>query len=346
MEYTRGTGVQGTELQLLIESTQDRMFGLPSIGGSMLSSADCLPAEARCSIDGSGGIPGFQAILIRAIQKSVAKIEGKIKMALYPRRKTNFAMSPEEVYKNRIKFGSGGLDSFLTESARTYPEWSVLSTEQQDYYNQDQNLYTPGSLPWELLTIEQQKEFSRQVLYVPNKSGDEERIDGKGRSLIQLYEKNVITIHKLSLEIKDPQGLGIPYLNRTYAPSEYFLYPKYGQVKLFPAQAKLAATTTFGSVSSSGYGLIVPSMPQILAVDYTYGFEKIPFQLQEAVALYAASKAFEMVNVAFTKGMLSYSVQGFSAAFGKGLYFEVMERYRQEAEDLLAPYYQIAMTAW
>jgi hypothetical protein len=318
----------------------DRIAGIPQLDPN-IKPGDCLPASAM-----EGSLPGFRSIVIRAIQKSVAKIENRIKLALYPRRKTNFARYPKEVYENRVKFGSGGLDSFLTMSSREYPTWTDLNDEQKAKYNNNSALYTNGTLPWDLLTSEQQAEFSREVLFFPDKVGDEERIDGKARSYIKLYERAIIKINKLALEIKDPSGLGIPYLNRSYSPNEYFIYKKEGAVILFPAQAKISATGASNMIASSGYGLIVPNMPQIITVDYLFGLEEIPPDLQDAVAMLSAIKVFELVNVAFTKGMMSYSVGGFSASFSKGLYSSVIDRYERLADDLLAPYFQVVMTGY
>lgn len=340
MEYIRGPGVSGKELNLLIEATMDRISGIPQLNPE-IQPGECLPPSAM-----DGSLPGFRSIVIRAINKSVAKIENITKLSLYPRRKTNFAKTSKEVYDERIKYGSGGLDSFLTEAARTYPVWDDLNSDQQAQYNNNSSLYTPGTLPWDLLTTEQQASFSREVLYFPNKVDDEERIDGKGRSYIKLYERYVTKIHKMALEIKDPQGLGIPYLNRTYAPNEYFLYKKEGAVILFPAQAKISATGASNMIASSGYGLIVPNMPQIITVDYQYGLEEIPPDLQDAVGLLSAVKVLELVNVAYTKGMMSYSVSGFSASFGQGLYSNVIERYEKLAHELLSPYFQFVMTGY
>lgn len=345
MEFNRGPGLRGRELQLMIEAVEDRIFGLQHLGLSSLTASDCLPEEARCS-DGGGSLPGFKNILIRAINRSVARVENKVKLSLYPRRKTNFAQNPKEVYEDRVKFGSGGLDSFLTPTSRDYPEWADLTVEQTALYNNDDTLYYPGTLPWDYLTKEQKDKFSREVIFVPNKSENEERLDGKGRSYIKLYERYVTKIHKMALEIQDPQGLGIPYLNRTYAPNEYFLYKKEGAVILFPAQAKISATGASNMIASSGYGLVVPSMPQIIAVDYEFGLEEVPQDLQDAVALLSAIRAFELINIAFTKGMMSYSVQGFSASFGKGLYADVIQRYKDEADELLHPFYQLVMTGY
>lgn len=329
----------------MIEAVEDRIFGLQHLGLNSLTGDQCLPDEARCSM-GQSSLPGFKSIMIRAIQRSVARVENKVKLALYPRRKTNFAQTPKEVYEDRVRYGFGGLDSFVTPDARYYPTWEDLDDSQRSRYGDNESLYEAGTLPWDLLTTEQRREFSNKVIFVPNKVENEERIDGKGRSYIKLYERYATKIHKLALEIQDPQGLGIPYLNRTYAPNEYFLYKKEGAVILFPAQAKVSATGASNLIASSGYGLVVPNMPQIIAVDYEFGLEEIPQDLQDAVALYSAIKTFELLNVAFTKGMMSYSVQGFSAAFGKGLYADVMQRYKDEADELLHPYYHMVLTGY
>lgn len=332
-------------MNLLIEAVEDRIFSLPTLGIAGLTADNCIPESARCG-GGNSSLPGFKAILVRAIQRSVARVENRIKLALYPRRKTNFAQSPREVYEDRVKYGFGGLDSFLTPAAREYPSWDDLNDAQRAMYANDESLYTTGSLPWDALTPEQKTTFAQGVIYVPHKVGNEERIDGKGRSYIKLYERYVRHIYKMALEIQDPQGLGIPYLNRTYAPNEYFLYKKEGAVILFPAQAKVSATGASNIIASSGYGLVVPQMPQIITVDYEFGLDQIPPDLQDAIALYATRYVFEMINIAFTKGMMNFSVQGFSASFGKGMYAEVLQRFKDEADELLHPYYQMVMTGW
>ncbi|MFA5626228.1 MAG: hypothetical protein WC965_01970 [Thiohalomonadaceae bacterium] len=344
MEYFRGIGVQGKELNLLIQLVEDKIIGAPAASG--IPGGGGIPESARCDSSGYSPIPGFRSILIRAINNAVAQVENRIKLALYPRRKTNFARTPQEVYEDRVKYSTGALDSFLDVSYREYPQWSNLEPEQMDMYNNDSTLYTPGTLPWDLLTPEQMKEFASRVLYAPNKTENEERIDGRERSYIKLYERNIIKIHRIALVIQDPMGLGIPYLHRTFDPSEYFLYPIEGAVRLFPAQAKISAVGNGALQSFAGYGMRVPYFSQLIHVDYEHGMERIPPALQEAVALLAASKAFEMLNVAFTKGMLSYSVSGFSASFGEGLYMKTIQRYKEEAEELLGPYYMPVMTAW
>lgn len=339
------------EFQLLVQATEDRMFSLNSLGFAGLGADGCLPEDIRCSDPsdgtvGSSSMPGYYDMLKRAITHSVSRVENKIKLGLFPRVKTDFAKTPREVYEDRYTFGTGNTDSFLNPGSRTYPEWQHLTDEQQAEYQNNQSLYTPGTMPWDLLTREQRDIFSRSVIYYPNKTEDSERIDGRGRSYIKLYERYVTDIYRLELRLQDPQGLGIPYLARSYNPSEYFLYKKSGAVILFPAQARVQAMTTANMIGAAGYGMIVPAMPQILHVSYKFGLETIPHNLQDAVALYAAARMFELVNIAMTKGLTSYSVQGFSASFGDGLYQPVIQRYHQEAEDILHSYYQISMVGW
>lgn len=344
MEYTRSLGLQGRELQLILELVEDKLINVPAV--SNIPEASCIPDSARCGPDGSSSVPGWRAILIRAVNLAVHQVENRIKLALYPRRKTNLAQSAQEVYEDRVKYSSGSLNSFVDPSYMMFPRWADLSPEQQAGYNDDPALYIDGSIPWGLLTLAQQREFASKVIFVPNKVEDEERLDGKERSYIKFYERNIIKIHRLALKIQDPLGLGIPYLHRSFDPSEYFIYHKEGAIRLFPAQAKISAVGSGALMSYAGYGMRVPAFSQIIHVDYEFGLEKIPPALQEAVAYLAAARAFEMINVAYTKGMTNFSVSGFSAGFGAGLYNDIRQRYREEAEELLAPYYLPVMTAW
>lgn len=344
MEYTRGLGVQGRELQLLIELTEDKLLGAPSVGG--LPESSCIPESARCGPDGNSSLPGFRAILLRAIQSAVSDVENRIKLSLYPKRKTNFAQSPKEVYEDRVKYGTGELYSFINDTYLAYPTWNDLNEEQQSMFNDDPAMYTDGTLPWDLLTPEQAREFSGNVIYVPNKVEDEEKIDGRERSYIKLYERQIIDIHRISFKIVDPMGLGQPYLHRSFDKSEYFLYKKEGAVMLFPAQAKISAVGQGGLMTWHGFGLKAPRYAQVIHIDYSFGLEKIPYALQEAVALLAAVRAMQQINIAYTQGMMSYSVSGFSASFGEGMFSKVIEQYKEDAERLLAAFYMPVLTAW
>lgn len=344
MEFYRGLGIQGSELQYLIELVEDKTLNVPAASG--IPQAGCIPDSARCAPDGSSTIPGFRSIMIRAINSAVAQVENRIKLALYPRRKTNFAQNPKEVYEERAKFSSGSLDSFFVPSYKEYPTWTDLDSEQQAMYSNNPNLYTNGTLPWDLLKPDQQEDFAGKVIYVPEKVEDEEKIDGRERSYIKFYERQIIKIHRLALVIQDPMGLGVPYLHRAFDPSEYMIYKKEGAIRLFPAQAKISAASNGSLMSYAGYGMRVPAFSQIIHVDYTFGLEKIPPALQEAVSLLAAARVFEMLNVSFTKGFSSFGVSGFNAAFGEGMYTALCKSYREQAEELLAAYFLPIMTSW
>lgn len=353
MEFVRTelSAIRPKEFQLLVQATEDRLFGVQHLGLQGLGADGCLPEDIRCSDPETGEVgpssmPGYRQIINRAILRTVSQVENRVKLALYPRRKTDYARTPREVYEDRVRYGSGSWDSFLTPASREFPTWGDLTPEQQDQYGNDQSLYTDGTLPWDLLTPDQKDLFSRSVVFVPNKVDQAERIDGRNRSYIKLYERYVRKIHRLELNIQDPAGLGIPYLARSYSENEYRLYRKEGGVMLFPAQARLSAFGTANMLGSTSYGMVVPNLPQILQVDYEFGLDEIPHDLQDAIALLAAVKIMEMVNIAFTKGMGSFSVQGFSAAFGEGLYQPVIQRYTEEAEKLMSSYYQLAMIGW
>ena len=218
---------------------------------------------------------------------------------------------------------------------------SELTVEQQLEYNSDPLLYIDGSLVWDELTNEQKTLFSKNVFFIPNKSFDEEALDGKNRRYVDLLKNRVIKIHKLYLEIPNPGRLAtVPFIYREYNPNEYFVYNEEGGVTLFPAVAMIEAINASPMYYGAGHGGAVPALPQVLHIDYTYGIEEIPEDLIDAIALLTAVKVFETVNICYTQGLLSFSVQGFSAAFGDGLYVKIMERFRDMAENTLIAHTQ------
>ena len=108
MEFSRTSDtISKKEFNLLIRATEDRLFNLQQLGISGLTADGCLPESARCDVNGNSSLPGFREIMNRAIHQSIAKVENRVKLALYPRRKTNFAKTPREVYENRDKFSVG-----------------------------------------------------------------------------------------------------------------------------------------------------------------------------------------------------------------------------------------------
>lgn len=327
--------MEGKQFQLLIENIKDRIMGVPGISAEGL-----LPLEE----------PGMEMVIVRDAQRTIAEVEKKLKLAVTPKRKTDLARTAREVYESKTKYRKMG--AILDDVALHYPRWSDLTAEQKSNYIidvtlPDNHVYMDGTIPWDLLTKAQKMYFSMRVVIAPNKSGEVEKLDGKSRSYIKLRNREIIKIHTIALEVRDPNFSGTPFLSRTYNEWEYYLYKREGGVQLIPAQAQLGmAAGGSASVATTGYGLSVPSYPQVIKVDYTYGFEELPLDLSNAISMLTAIKVFESVNILQTKGLMGYSVQGFSANFGKGLYTDTMERYADAAESIMTSYRFLNMTGW
>lgn len=320
--------LKGKQLQLLIQNIKDRVVNVPGVETNGL-----IPVEN----------PGIEAIISRDAQRSVAEVESRLKLALYPKRKTDLPKTPREVYEGKVKYASSYKDSRVLH----FPQWIHLTEEQQGLYGTP-NLYVDGTLPWDMFTNAQKQYFSTQVIYVPNKAADAEKLDGKGRNHIKLNERNIIKVHSVELKIKNPSNNSL-FMGRSYSDSEIIVYHQAGSIQLIPAMARAEMLRDGGSFlasQSTAYGLTIPRIPQIMSVDYTYGYEEIPLDLMDAVAMTAANRVFETVNISFTKGLLSYSVQGFSAQFGKGMYTEVMQRYSDKADMIFANYSAMSITGW
>ena len=324
--------IQGEQLQLLVEATKDRIVGIPGIHSQGL-----VPLNE----------PGIEAIIYRDINRTVAEIENLIKLSLSPKRKTDLPKTPREAYENKSKYSL--LGCFPDANTVNYPRWSDLDDKQKSYYAGDPNLYVEGTLDWDLLRREQRIYLTQRISFVPNKSGDAERYDGKGRTYIKLYQRQLIKVERASIEVPNPGNPSFPLLSRAYTPSEIIMFKREGGIQLMPSfgtASMLAGGGAYLAKSAVSYGLGIPSLPQILKVDYTYGLEEIPLDLQEAVALKTAIKTFESINLMTTQGMLSFAVQGFNAAFGEGMYVKTMERYDARAAKILESYRMLNITGW
>lgn len=323
--------LQGEQLQLLVENVQDRMSGAPVANKSLLPMTE----------------PGIEGIIIRDLHRIVSRVEHKVKLHLSPKRKTNLPKTPREVYERKDKYYPMGC--IPKQELMIYPIWDELTAEQKLRYDNDSSLYTPGTIPWDLMTNKQKKFFSSRVVFVPNKIGNAELLDGKGRSYLKLYERNIIDVHSVSVFIKKPGiNMQAPMLYRTFTSESINVYPQEGAIQLMPllAMGGMLMSNQAGG-SSTSFGVVLPKYPQVLHVDYTFGLQEIPPDLQDAIALLTAAKSFESVNLAYTQGLTGYSVQGFSAQFGKGMYADVIERYKAEAEEIINGHYtQVVMTGW
>lgn len=323
--------VQGEQLQLLVENVQDRMNGAP------IANRELIPMTA----------PGVESIIIRDIHRTVSKVENKIKLALSPKRKTNLPKTPREVYEDKEKYYAMGC--FPKNELIEFPTWDDLTATQKAQYDNDPEIYSNGTLPWDIMTNKQKNYFASRVIFVPNKVADIELLDGKGRAYLKLYERNILKVHSVSIYLKKPGiSMTAPMLYRTYTSESINVFPKEGAIQIMPlmAQGGMMMSNQAGGASTS-FGVVLPRYPQLIHVDYTFGLKEIPEDLKEAVSLLTAAKAFESINIAYTQGLTGYSVQGFSASFQKGMYADVIERYKTEAEEILSAHYtQIQMSGW
>lgn len=324
--------MQGEQLQLLVEATKDKIVGVPGITSNGL-----IPLEE----------PGIEAIIFRDIQRSVVEIENITKLSLSPKRKTDLPKTAKEAYENKGKFLS--LGCFPDSMSLNYPRWEDLTVKQREVYADSPTLYRDGTLDWDRMTRQQKEYLSLRISHVPNKSGDAEKFDGKGRKYIKLYNRNIIEIHRVVYQIMNPNNGSIPITSRAFTKSEVITYAREGGIQLMPAMGVANMIYSGGATiagSATSFGMGVPSLPQVLKVDYTYGLEEIPLDLQNAVAMSAAIKVFETVNLMTTQGLTGFAVQGFNANFGAGQYKEVMDRYQLRVDKILENYRFLNLTGY
>jgi hypothetical protein len=323
--------LEGEQLQLLVENVHDRMNGAP------IANRELIPITA----------PGVESIIIRDIHRTISKVEHRVKLALSPKRKTNLPKTPREVYEEKTKYYAMGC--FPKGELVEYPYWEDLTATQKASFGDDSSIYAPGTIPWDMMTNKQKSYFSSRVIFIPNKVADSERLDGKGRAYIKLYERNIIKVHSVGVFLKKPgASMTNPLLYRTYTEESVNVYAKEGAIQLMPlmAQGGMMMSNQAGGYSTN-FGVVLPRYPQLIHVDYTFGLKEIPEDLKDAISLLTAAKAFESINLAYTQGLTGYSVQGFSAQFGKGMYADVIERYKAEADEIISAHYtQVSMTGW
>ena len=163
---------------------------------------------------------------------------------------------------------------------------------------------------------------------------------------MRLHERHIINVHKASVRVRTLNSAD-QFKTRTFSENEMIIYREEGAIQLMPKMAVNQMITSSGPLlgaASTIYGVAMPKIPQVLAVDYTFGMKEIPSDLMDAVAMLSANRVFETVNVGMSKGLLSFSVQGFSAQFGKGLYSETMNRYQDRADSIFANYTYLSIT--
>lgn len=292
--------------------------------------------------------PEVEAYLLREVERSAQYIENRLRTSLSPARYTNLPKTVQEAYENRAKYKDA-----INESFYQYPKWEDLTDDQKNLYGNNPSFYAPGTLPFNLLTTSQLQQFASNVKVAPNKIGDAERQDGKGTPVIITYYAPIINVYSLSLAFTAPPGYeGRNLFFRMYRPNEFYFY-RTGEIHIFPAVMARILTQTISAdpLWGSQYGPIAPRIPQVIVIDYEFGYtdENRPFDLLEAVALRTAMQLILAITAQLTAGLKSFSIEGFNASFGgqSGLLYEnLYTEYEKRLRELLLPYYRPVMTAW
>lgn len=300
--------------------------------------------DALAGIDIPDG--DFDELLRREVIRAMDWVEETVKTSLSPVRRTNLPKTPEEAYTDRERFR----DFMKNPAYASFPTWAQLTSEQKVLYNNDPNLYVDGTLPWQLLTEEQRLLFASLIEYAPNKERDAERIDGKATAYIKLYRQPIIQVYYLALSFVSPPGYqdgGKQLWFRLYKPNEFLVYHREGAVHIFPAVMARITSTSNDPLYGSQYGVVAPRIPQVIEVDYEYGYIDPPPRLLQATAYRAAAEIIQHISSMYTAGLTGFGVEGFNASFSDGmLYKPLYENLKAQVYELLRPYYTISMTGW
>lgn len=315
----------------------------------------------------------FEEVIGREIDRAYAWVCNRLKTSLSPVRKTDLPGSPEAIYKDKVRFYNA-FDSttpypdpysypnlypnaFPTQMPTNviqnpayvdFPRWEQLTDAQKLYYGNNQTLYTNGTLPWDLLTEEQRILFASNVSYASNKIDDAEKQDGKGHAYIKLYSGPLVEFHSLALSFVNVPGYqNYSVLFRLYKPNEVLVYKGEGALHIFPAVMARIMNQTQDPLYGSQFGVVAPRIPQVLHIDYEFGYVHPPQDLMEAVGIRAALAVLVYINNIMTAGLKGFGVQGFNANFGSGILYEPLKQQLEgRLEELLRPYYRLVMSSW
>lgn len=291
--------------------------------------------------------PDVQSMIEREIERSAQYIENRLRTSLTPARFTDLPKSPEEAYKNRTKYKDSINPDFYE-----YPKWSDLTNEQRNLYGNNPSIYQNGTLPFELLTNDQLLTWTSNVRYSDIKVGDAERQDGRGKAFFITYYAPIINVYSVSLTFAAPPGYEArPLFFRLYQPSEFKVYHREGGIHIFPAvMARLLLIGSNDPLYGSQYGPVVPYIPQVLTIDYEFGYtdQTRPYDLLEAVAIRTVMQMILNISAYLTAGLRSYGIEGFNASFGNNglLYESLYNEYKTRLRELLSPYYRPVMVSW
>lgn len=288
----------------------------------------------------------FDELLRRDVEKAVDWVEQTVKTSLSPVRRTNLPKTAQDAYEDKARYR----DFQKNQAYLTFPTWSQLTSAQQALYGGNQANYVDGTLPWQLLTEEQRLLFSSMIEYAPNKIGDAERQDGKGSAFIQTYSAPIVTVYYLALSFVSPPGYndgGKQLWFRKYKPNEFLVYKKEGAIHIFPAVMARITQTSQDPLYGSQYGVVAPRIPQVLEIDYEYGYVDPPHTLMQAVAYRAAAEILMHISTMYTAGLSGFGVEGFNASFSDGmLYKPLYDKYMVEVQRLLRPFHRVVTSSW
>jgi hypothetical protein len=285
----------------------------------------------------------FMEVVSREVDRAAVWVENRIKTSLSVVRKTDLPGSGQECYEDKDRFRSQINPLFLS-----FPRWAQLTDAQRAIYANTSTLYKDGALPWDLLTEEQMYLWNTQVSYASNKAENAEKQDGKNTAYIKLYRGPLVKFHSLALSFVNVPGYqNLATFFRLYQPNEILVYEKEGAIHIFPAVMARLLSSTQDPMYGSQFGVVSPRIPQVLHIDYEYGYKQVPLDLLEAVATKAALEIIGYITSIMTAGLRGFGVQGFNANFGDGiLYPHLITRLEKNLEKLLVPYYRLNMTGW
>lgn len=286
----------------------------------------------------------FEAVMEREIERAYAWVCNRIKTSLHPVRSTDMPRSPEEAYRDKDRFRN-----YINDHWLDFPTWDQLTDVQKTtLYGNNPAIYDNGSLAWDLLTEEQRILFGTKVEYASNKITELEKQDGKQAAYIKTYKHPISDFHSLALSFVNVPGYqNLSTFFRLYQPNEILVYKKEGAIHIFPAVMARIMNSTQDPLYGSQFGTVAPRIPQVLHIDYTWGYENPPYDLMEAVGIKAAIQVLNYISNMFTAGLDGFGVQGFNAQFQGGQMFGPMkEQMQQDLQQILKPYYYPALTGW
>lgn len=288
----------------------------------------------------------YDDVIRREVERSVKWVETKTKTSISPVRFTNLPKNPQDAYEDRLRY----IDFLSNPMYVNFPTWDQLTPEQRVLYGNDPANYKDGTLPWELLTEEQRIIFTSLIKYAPNKVGNAERQDGKGSPFIVTYYWPIVTVYYFALSFIAPPGqqdVGKQIWFRLYKPDEFIVYHQEGAIHIFPAVMQRLSSETKDPLYGARQGVVAPRIPQVVEIDYEYGFVDPPETLLEAVACRAITTLILNISSMYTAGLSGFGVEGFNASFKDGiLYRPLYDECARRAEDLTRMHTRLVLSAW